>query len=179
MKRQIPDINLFMMCVKLNKDALDMLPAGFYFRSCRENELGVWKAMHFDDPETAKKYSGFMSEYFNAVYGGKEGLFYKKCLFACNTEDKPVGTCFVWKSYDKINTIQWFKVVKEYEGIGIGRALLSEVMRELTDDDYEFDEKRFRFIGRRKKRVYRLGDKVKIVVKNADLRRRTVDFALV
>src|SRR5699024_5149220 len=51
-------------------------------------------------------------------------------------DDKPIGTCFVWKSYNTIYTLHWFKVLKEYEGRGIGRALLSIVMKSLSKDEY-------------------------------------------
>lgn len=35
----------------------------------------------------------------------------------------------MWPAYGKINTVHWFKVVKEAEGRGLGRALLSAVLR--------------------------------------------------
>ncbi|MBS4203069.1 GNAT family N-acetyltransferase [Lederbergia citrea] len=136
MADQIPDKNLFMMCQTLNTDALRKLPKGFHVRYCRKNELDIWKAMHFNTPEIAMKYYDFMTDYFNSVYLPKKDLFYQSCLFICNKFDKPVGTCFVWKSYNTIHTLHWFKVLKEYEGIGIGRALLSIVMERLSQDEY-------------------------------------------
>ncbi|MGI6372088.1 MAG: GNAT family N-acetyltransferase [Caldicoprobacterales bacterium] len=67
---------------------------------------------------------------------GKEDLFFEKCLFVCDNKDIPVGTCFAWKAYDRITTIHWFKVIKEYEGLGIGRALLSIVMQSIPKEEY-------------------------------------------
>ena len=52
-------------------------------------------------------------------------------------------------------------------------------VRDLGNDYYNFDEKRFALIGQRKKKVYRLGDRVKIKVKDADLERKTIDYVLV
>lgn len=49
-------------------------------------------------------------------------------------------------------------------------------MREMDDDFYEFDEKNYCLIGRRKKKVYRLGDKIKIKVVKANLERKQLDF---
>lgn len=58
-------------------------------------------------------------------------------MFVCeDITDKPVATCFLWKAYNKINTIHWFKTLKEYEGKGLGRALLSYIMCSLNEDDY-------------------------------------------
>lgn len=128
--------NLFMMCEKLDRSALRELPQGFHARTCRRDELDIWKQMHFDTPEDAKEYYPFMTDWFNNNYAPKEDLFYQTCMFACDENNVPVGTCFVWKVYEAVNTIHWFKVVKRYEGLGIGRALLSLVMRDLPESDY-------------------------------------------
>ncbi len=132
----IPDKNIFMMCSALNRNALAELPASYSIRSCRPDELDIWKAMPFDDADLAKEYAGFMSDYFTTTYGDKEELFFAKTLFVCDLQDKPIATCLCWKAYEEFNTIQWFKVLKEYEGQGIGRALLSIVMRNLATRDY-------------------------------------------
>lgn len=52
-------------------------------------------------------------------------------------------------------------------------------IRDLADDYYEFDEKNFCLIGRRKKGRYRLGDKITVQVARADLPKKQLDFALV
>ena len=132
----IPEKNLFMMCKALNSNAISELSDEYHVRTCRRDELDIWKEMPFDDVKSAKEYNRFMTEYFNDVYGSKEDLFFQKCLFVCDKNDTPIGTCFVWKAYEKISTIHWFKVRKNYEGSGIGRALLSIVMRSIKENDY-------------------------------------------
>lgn len=52
-------------------------------------------------------------------------------------------------------------------------------IRDLTDDYYDFDEKNYCLIGRRKNNRYQLGDKVKVKVARANLERKQLDFALV
>ncbi|WP_108823029.1 ribonuclease R [Dysgonomonas sp. Marseille-P4361] len=52
-------------------------------------------------------------------------------------------------------------------------------IRDLDDDFYEFDEKNYCLRGRRKKRVYSLGDPITIKVARANLERKQLDFALV
>jgi ribonuclease R len=49
-------------------------------------------------------------------------------------------------------------------------------MSDMKDDFYEFDEKNYRVIGRRRKKVYRLGDEVKVRVKKTDVDRRLMDL---
>ena len=48
----------------------------------------------------------------------------------------------------------------------------------MTDDYYEFDEKTTTLCGRRKKRVYRTGDIIKVVLARADIMVRQIDFVL-
>lgn len=52
-------------------------------------------------------------------------------------------------------------------------------IRDLDDDFYEFDEKTYSLIGRRKKRRYRLGDPITVKVARANLERKQLDFALI
>lgn len=52
-------------------------------------------------------------------------------------------------------------------------------IRDLEDDYYEFDEKNYCLVGRRKHRVYRLGDAVRIQIAQANLEKKQLDFALV
>lgn len=47
-----------------------------------------------------------------------------------------MGTCFLWKAYNTIWTLHWFKVLKDYEGKGIGRVLLSIILKSLPEDEY-------------------------------------------
>ncbi|MEM8968559.1 MAG: ribonuclease R, partial [Bacteroidota bacterium] len=52
-------------------------------------------------------------------------------------------------------------------------------MADMNDDYYEFDAQNFRVIGRRRKRIIALGDKVKVKVIKTDLDRRTIDLEFV
>lgn len=52
-------------------------------------------------------------------------------------------------------------------------------LRMLLDDYYEFDERNFCLVGRRYRKRYCLGDKVRIRVERANLERRQLDFSLV
>lgn len=52
-------------------------------------------------------------------------------------------------------------------------------VRDMGDDFYMYNEKKLELVGQKKKKRYRLGDKVKIKVKNVDLERKTIDYELV
>nr|WP_296464171.1 GNAT family N-acetyltransferase [uncultured Acetatifactor sp.] len=129
--------NLFMMCEKVNQNAFSELPLGYKIRLCRKDELSIWKAFPFDSDKEAREYESFMTEYFNKVYAPKGNLFFEKCTFVTEEQtDKPVATCFAWKSYECITTIHWLKTLKKYENKGIGRSLLSVIMSKLEPKDY-------------------------------------------
>ncbi|MBT8281355.1 MAG: ribonuclease R [Muriicola sp.] len=51
-------------------------------------------------------------------------------------------------------------------------------IRDIKDDYYTFDEKQYALVGERRKKVYQLGDEVRVMVKDTDLIKRHLDFSL-
>jgi ribosomal protein S18 acetylase RimI-like enzyme len=126
--------NIFMMCKEVNRQAFSSLPPGFTVRTLQQDELAIWKAMPFDDDYTAD-HAAYMDEFFRITYAAQEATFFASTLVVCDPNDQIVGTCFLWKAYGLFNTVHWFKVVKGYEGRGIGRALLSLLFQDVTAAD--------------------------------------------
>ena len=52
-------------------------------------------------------------------------------------------------------------------------------MQDLSDDFYEYDRDNYRIIGSRTKKMYTFGDPVVVRLKETNLARRSMDFALV
>ena len=52
-------------------------------------------------------------------------------------------------------------------------------LRDIRSDFYEYDEKRYRLVGKWTRNVYKLGDAVRIRVLNANLEQRLLDYELV
>ena len=52
-------------------------------------------------------------------------------------------------------------------------------VRDLKSDFYEFDEARYRLVGKRRHKQFRLGDPVRIRVKSANLEQRLLDYELI
>ncbi|MGH7249451.1 MAG: RNB domain-containing ribonuclease, partial [Minisyncoccia bacterium] len=52
-------------------------------------------------------------------------------------------------------------------------------VRDMKGDFYIFNEKKLELKGQKSKKIYRLGDKVKIKVAQADLERKTIDYVLI
>ncbi|AUC85757.1 ribonuclease R [Polaribacter sp. ALD11] len=52
-------------------------------------------------------------------------------------------------------------------------------IRDIKSDYYVYDEEQYAIIGKSSKKMYQLGDEVKVRVKNADLERKHLDFNLI
>ena len=52
-------------------------------------------------------------------------------------------------------------------------------VRDLDDDYYEFDEKNYCLRGRRKNKIYSLGDAITVRVARANLEKKQLDFELI
>jgi ribonuclease R len=69
---------------------------------------------------------------------------------------------------------EWGIYVEEVETRCEGMVSL----RNMTDDFYSFEEKQYRIVGQQKKRVFTLGDPIKVKVLGTDLEKRTIDYGL-
>lgn len=91
---------------------------------------------------------------------------------------------------EKLKKVEYMskRIGQEYEGIisgitnyGMYVELPNTVegmihVTSLKDDYYFYDEERYEMIGENTRRVYKLGEKIKIVVTGADKIQRTIDF---
>ena len=95
---------------------------------------------------------------------------------------------------DKLKKCEYMskRIGKEYDGVISGVTewgLYVELnenkcegmvpIRDLDDDYYEFDEKNYCLRGRRKNKIYSLGDAITIRVARANLEKKQLDFALI
>lgn len=130
------DLNVFMVCRALVEDQLTALPDGYSLRSLRPDEIAVWRAFPFDTEAEARAYESFMSDFFDSVYRDRSEDFFESTKVICGVDDRPVGTCGIWRAYERLTTLQWLKVRREDEGRGVGRALVSAVLRELGPETF-------------------------------------------
>lgn len=52
-------------------------------------------------------------------------------------------------------------------------------VRDMDDDFYELDQKNYQLIGKKTKKKYRLGDKIKVKATNVDLDKKLIDYELI
>jgi ribonuclease R len=83
----------------------------------------------------------------------------------------------VGKVFDGVisGVTEWGVYVEEKETKSEGMVR----MRDLGDDFYIFDKKHYQIVGERKKKRFRLGDKVRVKVKRANMDQRQIDYEFV
>lgn len=95
----------------------------------------------------------------------RASIKYKQVEFMASAEQK---------AYDGLisGVTEWGIYVEIVETKCEGMVRLAD----MTDDFYEFDEKNYRIIGRKTRKVYTLGDKVEVRVKKTDIDKRIIDL---
>jgi ribonuclease R len=95
----------------------------------------------------------------------RASIKYKQVEFMASAEDK---------TYEGLisGVTEWGIYVEIVETKCEGMVRLAD----LTDDFYEFDERNYRVVGRRKKKIYTLGDRVTVRVKKTDIDKRLIDL---
>jgi len=116
--------------------------------------------------ENASKHS--TEQEIKASEAEREGRKYKQIEFMM---DK------VGKTFDGLITgvTEWGIYAEDTETKAEGMIKLSS----LSDDFYVLDPKKYAIVGQKNKKVYSLGQKIKIKLINADLDRKTMDYEVV
>ena len=103
-----------------------------------------------------------------ATSAERDSIKYMQIKFMQDHEDKEfVGVIS--------GVTEWGVYVEIIENKCEGMVRISDI----KGDYYIFDEKEYAIVGQRTKRTYQLGDEVVVMVKNTDLIKRHLDFALI
>lgn len=115
--------------------------------------------------------------------------FEEKCLHASEREKRAADAERASIKYKQVEYMAMMDKNLTYDGIISGVTewgIFIEIietkcegmirMTDMEDDFYEFDEKSYSIIGRRRRKVYTLGDQVRVKIKKTDVDRRTIDL---
>ena len=156
--------------------------------------LGFDYYTHFTSP--IRRYPDMMvhrliDRYLNGGRSAVEQSLESKCKHSSEMEQLAANAERASIKYKQVEFLSE-RLGEEYDGVISGVTewgLYVEIdenkceglipIRDLDDDYYEIDEKNYALVGRRTLRVYRLGDPVRIVIANANLEKKQLDFALV
>ena len=95
----------------------------------------------------------------------RASIKYKQVEFMANAENR---------AYEGLisGVTEWGLYVEIVETKCEGMIRLAD----LSDDFYEFDQRSYRVIGRKTKKIYTLGDRIKVKVKKTDIDKRLIDL---
>ena len=121
-------MNLFMQCHTVRPEAFAAFPPGYEARRCRPEDVPVWTRL-----AAGEAYEQELVRYFERVYAPQAKAFFERFYLEVNSAGEAVGTCGLWRAYGQVETVHWYRVLPQMEGLGLGRALLSVVMRSVGD----------------------------------------------
>ena len=131
-----------------------------------ERYLNGGKSVKKDTYEEMCKHSSEMER--KATQAERDSIKYKQVEFLLDKKGKVfdgvISGVSKWGIFVQLN-------VSKSEGL--------IRFNELTDDYYYLDEDNYRIIGRQSGNIYRLGDKVNVLVKDVDMEKRQLDFVIV
>jgi len=133
----------------------------------------------------------FLCQYLNGGESVEKELYEQRCVHASDRERKALEA---ERSSIKLKQAEFMKdkigqifdaLISGVSKYGIFAEIVDNYcegmirLRDLTDDFYYLDEDNYQVIGQRYGETYRLGDSIKVMVKNVDIQKKQIDFKLV
>lgn len=134
--KSVPYIDIVMRRPAMQPPAAPVLPEGYRFvlfgeegcpdKSCMRNWAGIeTSVLEFPDEQAAEEY--FLREFMPYIDEVRERM-----IFIVSPEGKKVGTATAWrKNFNGLHTpwVHWVAVKPQYQGQGLGHAIISETIR--------------------------------------------------
>lgn len=131
---------------------------------------------------------------FHYLQGGKsvnKAEYESMCVHASEREKRAADAERASVKYKQVEYMSMMDPERVYDGLisgvtewGIYVEIIENNcegmirMADLDDDYYEYDERNYCIVGRRTRKVYTLGDQVRVKVKRTDIDRRLIDLVL-
>lgn len=116
------------------------LPPGFSWSWYTDGNETEWASIETSVGEFATEQEAV--EYFQRDYLAHEDELKRRLLFARAKNGEAVGTITSWWNYTgerRDQSIHWLAVRNEYQGLGLGKALVSECLKRLVVLENERD----------------------------------------
>lgn len=132
--KTLPYYNIIMKRYKGTNIPPAKLPEGYIFQLYSEGDEKNWAEImvsvgEFDDFNEAM-------EYFSREYLPNKKELERRLIFVVNKAGEKIGTLTNWWNYTQRRrdpSVHWVGVKKEYQGLGIGKALVFEGMRQMIE----------------------------------------------
>lgn len=110
-----------------------MIPSGFEFRCYNDGDEQSWARIEASVLEFASEFAALM--YFKDYFIPNRELLYNRCLFIEKQGGEKVATATAWWSDiggRRLPWLYWVGVRPEYQGIGLGKAIVARATEMLT-----------------------------------------------
>lgn len=113
---------------KTSSFASPVLPEGFRFKLYEKGDEKAWaeveaSVLEFDSERDALNY-------FENDYAPSQKELERRCVFVVNQNGVPIATATASESpYDGTSVLHWVSVRPEYQGLGIGKAVVGKALQ--------------------------------------------------
>lgn len=117
-----------------------ILPEGYRFVMFQSGDEKEWAEIETSVGEFNRSVDALV--YFQRDYLPYKSEVERRCIFIENKDKQKIATLTIWWSYTGLRRdpwIHWVAVRPEYQGLGLGKALLYEGMRKLFDIEGDRD----------------------------------------
>src|SRR6266404_4409495 len=101
------------------------LPPGYSFRAYRQGDEEHWLRIQL----AADRFNTITPTWFDQEFGADRGPLANRQFYVLNPQGTPIGTGTAWLSDDLPvpwpGRVHWLAIVPEYQGRGLGKALLT------------------------------------------------------
>ncbi|HOK76323.1 MAG TPA: GNAT family N-acetyltransferase [Verrucomicrobiota bacterium] len=126
-------VRVRMVCKDLTRVPKIPVPDGFHLRAYQPGDAAHWTRIHLD----AEQYHPITPATFYEKFGRDNSRLMQRQLYCCTSEGLPIGTATAWFDDDYYGEpwgrIHWVAVMREFQGLGLGRALVSRACKLLIE----------------------------------------------
>ena len=137
--KSVPYVKFLMLRKKGAPAPVYDLPDGYKFALYKPGDEKSWaeiemSVLEFDNPKDALKYFGKEFKPYNAELE-------KRCIFIENSKGEKIATATAWWCCPEkcVPRLHWVAVKPEYQGLGLGKAIVSKVTQMMLELDGDTD----------------------------------------
>ena len=116
------------------------LPNGYKFTFFKLGDEKDWAIIETSVLEFPSEIDSLL--YFQKQYLPYIGELEKRCIFIENAQGEKVATCTGWWDYNGVKrhpTVHWCAVKPEYQGLGLGKAIVTKITQLMVDIEGDID----------------------------------------
>jgi len=116
------------------------LPAGYRFAFYKDGDEADWAKIEASVDEFDSEFAALLRFKEDFIPNYKE--LYRRCLFIETDEGKKIATANAWWSFvddDRRAWLHWVSVADGYQGLGLGKAIVSRITQILLEVEGDVD----------------------------------------